>query len=423
MGRGVRRVALALLAAAFAVTFLPGPWSDERVTDLFLYASYADRFLGGELPYRDVPFEYPPLAAPVIALPGLAGTGEETYRLAFGALALVLAAALVVLAGSLARRTGGDPRRAMLATAAAPLLLGALVRTRFDLAPVVLTVAALALLCAHRPRAGMAVLGLGAMAKGFPLVVAPVALAWLVARGERVAATEGANALALVCATVAAAAVALSPAGALDAVTYHLERPVQIESAPAMVLLGLDALGAGEADVVHSHSSQGVEHPAATAVTGLFGVAMLGAIAVMAAGAARRTRKRSGTENPADARTLALASLGAVAAFAAFGKVLSPQFLIWLLPLGALALAWRMHALALAVAVASVLTMVEFPAHYGDVVARDATALWLVAIRDAIMAGAVALAARELLVSPGPARGSARSRLPARRRRPRPEQH
>ena len=76
------------------------------------------------------------------------------------------------------------------------LLCGALIRTRFDLAPVALTLAALLLLCVERPRAAFAVLGLGALTKGFPLVVAPVALAWLVARGERRAARQGAAVLA-----------------------------------------------------------------------------------------------------------------------------------------------------------------------------------------------------------------------------------
>jgi len=414
----MRGAALAVLAVTFAVTFLPGPWGDERVTDLPLFASYAGLFGEGELPYRDVAFEYPPLAAPVLAAAGLAGADYRTYRLAFAALAFGLAAAVVVLVGALARRTGGNPRRAMLAAALAPLLTGAMVRTHFDLAPVALTLAALALLCAARPRAGMGVLGLAAMTKGFPLVVAPVAIAWLMARGERRAAVEGALTLVVVILAVAGAAAALSPTGALDAVAYHLDRPVQLESAPAAVLLGLDALGVGEAAVVHSHRSEGVEHPAAGVVSVLFAVLLAGAVAVMAFGASRVGRGEGEAE-----RALVLASLGAVAAFAAFGKVLSPQFLIWVAPLAALAVAWRMPALAVASTCAVALTLVEFPAHYGDVVAREPAALWLVAIRDGVLIGAVTLAGGELLLSRERAPGSARSPSPSRRRPPRPAPH
>jgi hypothetical protein len=201
-------------------------------------------------------------------------------------------------------------------------------------------------------------------------------------------------------------------------VTYHLDRPVQVESAPALALLALDGLGVGRADVVHSHRSEGVEHPASAAVAALFTALLIGAVALMMAGAARPSTADAG--DGSDARVLVLGSLAAVTAFATFGKVLSPQFLIWVVPLAALAFAWRMPALAAAATAAIGLTLVEFPAHYADVVAREPAALWLVAARNATLALAVALASRAVLISGAPARGSARSRWRVRRGPPRP---
>ena len=99
---------------------------------------------------------------------------------------------------------------------------------------------------------------------------------------------------------------------------------------------------------------------------------------------------------PSDARTLILASLAACAGFALLGKVLSPQFVIWVLPLGALAFAWRMHALAAAVALVAVLTQIEFPAHYFDVVAREPLAIGVVLLRNVALAAVIALGMREL---------------------------
>src|SRR5436853_385828 len=78
--------------------------------------------------------------------------------------------------------------------------------------------------------------GAAAMTKGFPLVVAPVALAWLGGR----AALRGAVALVAVVAVLVGAAVALSPSGALDAVRYQTDRPVQVESLPALVVRAVD---------------------------------------------------------------------------------------------------------------------------------------------------------------------------------------
>jgi glycosyl transferase family 87 len=380
----MRRAALALLVVGWAITLWVAPWSNERVNDLFVYRGFAEPLLDGGLPYHAFAFEYPPLAAPLITLPGLLGTGEESFRWAFAIWTLGGAAAVVLLCGALARVTGGDPRRALFAAALMPLLLGALVRTHFDVFPVAILLGGLLLLCRDRPRAGLAVLGLGAMTKLFPLVAVPVALTWLVVRGRRREAWQGGLACAATIAVVTLAAIAASPDGAADAVRYHLDRPVQIESSPAMALLGLDAVGAGDAVSVSSHRSDGLLHDADGAVAALFAGALVGLVALLAARVGRAPRD------------LVLASLAGTLAFALCGKVLSPQFVIWALPLGALAFAWRSHALAASIAAAALLTLVEFPAHYFDVVARDPLALALVALRNAALITALVLAVREL---------------------------
>src|SRR5919197_3021307 len=102
-----RRWSLAILLAGFALTLWLNPWSDEQINDLFVYRSFAEPVLHGGVPYRDAFLEYPPLAAPAIALPGLAGSGPDAFRLAFAGWTLLLAVAVLVLCGALARRTGG----------------------------------------------------------------------------------------------------------------------------------------------------------------------------------------------------------------------------------------------------------------------------------------------------------------------------
>jgi hypothetical protein len=398
-------ISLAVLAGGWALTLFIHPWSSELVSDLYRYRTFAAPVVHGALPYRDAFFEYPPLAAPIVALPGLVSTTEEGFRLAFFGSTLMLGAGVVVLCGALAERTGGNRLRAMVGAALMPLLLGALVRTHFDLAPVVLVLTALLLLCAGYPRSGLGVLGLGVMTKAFPLVVAPVALAWLVARGERREAWQGGVVLVAVMLACALPAVAVSPGGTLDALRYQTERPVQIESTPALALLALDGAGVGHAVSVKSNASDGLEHEAAGLVSALFAltlVATIGVSAILAArGAGESGSPGSGAAPAAEAspeqkRELVLASLAAVAAFAVFGKVLSPQFMLWIVPLGALAFAWRLGALAAAVAAAAILTQLWFPARYFDLVARDTYPLTLLTLRNAALVAALALAVRAL---------------------------
>ena len=149
-------------------------------------------------------------------------------------------------------------------------------------------------------------------------------------------------------------------------------------------MLALDAVGAGDAVSVSSHRSDGLLHDAADAVSALFAGMLVGLVALLAARTGRTPRE------------LVLASMAGVIAFALFGKVLSPQFVIWVLPLGALAFAWRRHALAAVIGAAALLTQIEFPAHYFDVVEREPLALALVAIRNAVLLAALVLAMREL---------------------------
>ena len=385
MRRAAAAAALLMLAAGWAATLWIAPLSDERVNDLFVYREFAAPVLAGQLPYRDVFFEYPPLAAPAIALPGVFGTAEEVFRAAFAGWTLLLAGATVLLCGALAACTGGSRWRALFAAAAMPLLLGALVRTHFDLAPVALLLGGLVLLLGGRPRSGMAVLGVAAMTKGFPIVAAPPALVWVAARFGAPTVRQAAAALLAALALPALLALVISPSGTLEAVEYQLERPVQLESTPATGVLLLDALGAGEAKSVQSHRSDGLEHPAAGALAAVGLLTMLAALAVVVA------RSRTGP------RALVLGALTAVLVFAALGKVLSPQYLLWLVPLAALAFAWRLHALAAALAAAAVLTQLEFPARYFDLVAREPVAVALVALRNIALLTALALALRELV--------------------------
>jgi uncharacterized membrane protein len=85
-----------------------------------------------------------------------------------------------------------------------------------------------------------------------------------------------------------------------------------------------------------------------------------------------------------------------VAAFATFGKVLSPQYLVWILPLGALALAWRRWVLAATIGTATLLTFVEFPSRYFELVAGRSLPLAVVTVRDLLLVAVVALTIAEL---------------------------
>jgi hypothetical protein len=105
--------------------------------------------------------------------------------------------------------------------------------------------------------------------------------------------------------------------------------------------------------------------------------------------------------------TLAEAAFTAVLLFTATSRVISPQYLVWLVGLAAVCLCSpgsRMGRPAALVLAASLLTVLEFPVWFAHVVAGDALGVTLLLLRNGLLVTATLLAAVRLWRStvPGP---------------------
>lgn len=382
--------AQAALAVALGVFLLSVSWvvlhtgfyERNQIIDTPVYQRYGDAMADGQVPYRDFAVEYPPAALPVFALPSLGA--EEDYRALFELLMWACAAASVVFVALGAAALGARPGRlaaAVAFAALAPLALGSVVLTRYDFWPAALTMAALAALVAGRGRLGLAALALAVAAKVYPLVLVPLALAFLWRRGGRREALGALGAFAAVLVVVVLPFALIAPSGLAESITNQLGRPLQIESLGASALLAAHQLGVYDPTVVSSSGSQNLAgalpDALATAQTVLQALA-LGAVWLLFA------TGRTGREG------FIAGSAAAVAAFVAFGKVLSPQFLVWLVPLVPL-VAGRIGVAAGALfTVALVTTQLWFPYRYWDVVALESPA-WLVLVRNVVLAALVVI--------------------------------
>lgn len=393
---------VALACAGFALVFwlalYHGPTSRATFTDVYIYREYARLMLEqGLLPYQGFELEYPPLAAAVFALPGLASTGNG-YGGAFSAEILLCGVAMVVLVGRISHRLRllRDRRRLALALVAiSPLLTGALLRTHFDLVPTVIMLAALLALLSERPLVAFALLGVGTMAKFFPALLVPVFAGWLWARGERLALLEGLATFVVTVALITLPFALADAPGYRDAYRFQLDRPVQIESTPASLLLGVRALGGPDVTVtgVPEHPDRfksvglrgGLATPAAAACMAVFLILLV--TASLGAARAGLVSLRGARDGPAG---LVAATLVTVAAFAALGKVFSPQFVVWLVPLATLLAAAGWITTALLAGTAIVLTQIEFPEYYLRLLGLDTGAALLVAVRNMVLLGVVA---------------------------------
>jgi len=305
-------------------------WSRGQLVDWPVYRDYGRAILDhGQVPYRDFAVEYPPGALPVFVVPAPFGD----YASAFEWLMAACGVGLVIVLGAVSRW-------AMWFVALTPVLAGSVVLSHFDLWPALLATAALVLLLRDRPAWAWALLGLAIAAKLWPAVLVPLFLV----RSRR-GAGWGITTLALAFVPF----LLLSPGGVWHSITGQASRPLQIESLPAAILTAF-----GSPEVVTGHGSQNVAGNG-----GLAAVASAAQILAVLGVWISYFRSR---------RDLERHSAAAVTAFIAFGKVLSPQFLLWLAPLVPLVRGRRGIAAVALLTAAFVLTQVWFPQRYWDYV-------------------------------------------------------
>ena len=387
------------LAAFVAVAVFVGTWTalhygfytHRHIIDTPVYQHYGNEIAHGHVPYRDFKLEYPPGALPMFAVPGLVSHGGHDqnvrpgFRRTFETV-MWMCGALALIAMALTLRViGGALWAPLLFAALAPLALGTVILSRFDLWPAALAVGGITALVYARFRLGHALLGLGAAAKFYPGVLLPLAVAYTwKTRGRR----EALVCLALavgVFALVFLPFVLLAPGGVWHSVSVQLGRPLQVESLGAAFLLVTHNLfGFGLAGET-SHGSQNVAGTAAGALGVVTTVLQAGVLVWIWWTFARA---------PATAVALVRSSAAAVCAFVAFGKVLSPQFLIWLIPIVPLVRGRRGMWASLLLLAALVLTQIWFPFRYFRLALDFESGLsWVLLARDlALVALALLLA-------------------------------
>jgi Glycosyltransferase family 87 len=348
----------------------------EGSNDLAIYREAGESVLRGEVPYRDFFIEYPPGSLPAFVLPALFSASRDGYIDAFASEMAVLLAITLMLTALAARGLRG-PHAWVLPSvtfAAAALLLYPVAVTRYD-AVVALTLGLAALGATLGGRflvLGYASLGFGAAAKVVPaLATVPLALA-------RRGAASGYAVFLAVLAVFFAPFVVLGGRGLWEGFAYQAERGLQVESLAASVLIPL-------------HSVDGVAFEyGAFEVRGGVGLAtsllpLLALVLMLITGLAMfREYRRFGRLGKA---TFPRYCAALILAFMLGSKVLSPQYMIWLLPLVPLSAGGAAGAAVCAVfLVACLLTTQVFPTHYDDLLAFRFPGPELLLVRNLLLA-------------------------------------
>jgi len=361
----VRSSALLLIGCA---VFL-GSWSllhhgflvRSQLTDIPTYQRYAVAVRHDKVPYRDFRVEYPPGVLPVVLIPSLR---MQSDRDAFGLAhwfdrEMAIAGCLTLLGTLLCLRAlGASPRRTVAAIAVvalSPLLLGSVVLTRFDFWPTALASLALAALLWRRFELSAILLAVGVGTKLWPVVLAPPAFVWIMRTYDRRTALRWAGIGLAILAAIFVPFTILSPGGMERSFRMQLSRPLQVESLGSSILVAAHHLFGTTAHAVEGPVSQNLTGPGTDAAA--LASTIAGALALLAVWYAF-------ARGPATADRLVRYCTASVALFIGFGKVFSPQFMVWLIPFAVLVAGRRGLAAGSLLVAGLLLTQSWFPRHY-----------------------------------------------------------
>jgi Glycosyltransferase family 87 len=357
-----RFIAIAAVVAAvgFVLTFewvvwLVGhrwyvPYSSDG--DLPLFQQYADRIFGGHIPYKDFTFLYPPGALPAFVVPAwLAGSAidSDRYRDAFQFVMIVCGCVMAILSIlTLSRIT--ERRRdivvAVVLLVASPAVLGWTVVLRYDLWPAALTTATLFSVVLARYRVGALFLGLAILAKVYPVVLVPLLAAYVWRNAGRREAVLFVGITAGVIALVFAPFLLYDGTGFIGALAKAFDRSLQVEALGAAVLFVVHGLNGQPITVQFGGGSHNLVGRLPDLAIDIQSYALVVLLLILWIRFAR---------GPADARTLVVAAAGAVCLYVGLGRVMSDQYVIWLIPLVAI-VPWGAARLA-AVGLVAILAM------------------------------------------------------------------
>ncbi len=289
--------------------------------DLDLYFTYAKRCLGGEIPYRDYLVEYPLGAFPLLLVPKLLTRTFENYQIAFAAEMLLFDVAAIFLVSRQVRRSQGG--------GAIPMRLGwytlffavlaPLIAKRYDLAPAVMAFAASSAWASDWRRLGGMLAGLGAITKIFPgFAAVPDLVREIYHPASR---RKGLSACLLTVLGGVILWLAIGRSGVMASFYVHGKRGLEIESLYAGILLAVNKMTEMTIIIVHKFGSFNCYFMYYEGLLAIIPSIQLGAILFVAW---RYLKLRENVEFRS--------ATAAILAFTILGKVLSPQYLIWLMP-------------------------------------------------------------------------------------------
>jgi uncharacterized membrane protein len=353
--------------------------------------NYSTWFKEGFLPYRSFGVEYPPLGMASVILPGLFAANFDIYYKLFVAEMLIFdIAALFILAG-LAKRLELRLWQTLSVYTIALLAIGRLISIRFDILPAVLTLFALYAFIKGSYKTAWAVIALGTCAKLYPAIIIPIFILYHLRHNTKKELIGGILTFAIVSAVICVPVLLLSPSGFLQSFTYQTGRGLQLETVYASFLLVFRAFNWMGFTSSYQFGAWQLDGSAADLLAKISTVLMVVGMAwvywyyYLEQRGKELIKSKFAPLNIADAARIIKYSLLIVLVFILTNKVLSPQYLIWLLPFIPL-ISGRWKALSWVIFIMiGILTYIIYPLIYSPLLNGAPSAVGILFTRNILL--------------------------------------
>jgi Gpi18-like mannosyltransferase len=328
--------------------------NDSAQSDVKLYEGVAADLQQGVVPYRNRVLEYPPYSIPIFVAPALFKALDYSFVFQLFACAADVCIKCLLLAIGLRSNSGLKALLPLVYYSVGVLCLRYFYLQRYDVFAALAAFAAVAAFSSKKTMLAGFLLAIATGLKLYPVILFP-ALAVICWRNQGLKRF------------LAGAALGVLPLGILsfrfpwwNFLDYHSQRGIQVESLYASALWLLHLAGVTSFNWEQGHGCLELHGSLATHVLpwarALFFLMVIVSI-VWACRVASRRRAFS-------AAFLSRLSLLPLSAFVAFNQVLSPQYLIWLLPFAGLASLEGKQRVAVIMLLATCLTPMVFPSEY-----------------------------------------------------------
>lgn len=409
-------IAWGIIHAIFFLGIFKAPF---RLAAMTYYATGSDtqhvywpavqKILAGHIPYVDPHFfvEYPPLATAFFVVPALLHPATlRVYDWLFAVEILAVDLATLPLIAALARRQRVSVTGALTAYGVVVPALGSLVVQRYDLVPAALTLGALLALLTRRSGVAWTLLLLATLMKIYPAALAPLFLIYEInyeinerrsfvprdrdrARGQhapdwRAVMRQGYGVILYAGGLIGSTVVwyLLAPASLVRFIHWEMGRGIEIESLFGS-LTTLGGLAGLKVTLVHAYGSFNVASEWAAALEHLSTVLT---VCLLAAVYISYTRRRAAVKEDVGREARALVTYATLAVLAVLlgSKLLSIQFLLWLVPL-LVVQAYHLRRVAALTFVIFAMSQWIYPMNWNPLLSFEALPIFVLAARDLLL--------------------------------------